>query len=40
MQEERKILKAVSFAIAVTGVTYVIFAILLKASLPIGAIFR
>lgn len=40
MQEEKKILKAVSFAIAVTGVTYVIFAILLKASLPIGAIFR
>lgn len=40
MQEERRILKAVSFAIAVTGVTYVIFAILLKASLPIGAIFR
>jgi hypothetical protein len=40
MQEERKILKAVSFAIAVTGVTYVIFAILLRASLPIGVIFR
>lgn len=40
MQEERKILKAVSFGIAVTGVTYVIFAILLKASLPIGVIFR
>jgi len=40
MQEKKKILKAISFAIAVTGVTYVIFAILLKASLPIGVIFR
>lgn len=40
MQEERKILKAISFAVAVTGITYVIFAVLLKASLPIGVLFR
>jgi len=40
MQEQRKILKAVSFAIMVTGITYGIFAMLLKASLPIGVIFR
>jgi hypothetical protein len=40
MQEKKKIIKAVSWAIGVTAAAYIIFAVLLKASLPIGTLFR
>jgi len=40
MQEKKRFVKAFISAGMVTGVTYVIFGLLLKASLPIGVIFR
>ncbi|MFH1931084.1 MAG: tripartite tricarboxylate transporter TctB family protein [Pseudomonadota bacterium] len=40
MQEKKKLFQTICWAIAVTGVNYFLFAILLRASLPIGVIFR
>jgi hypothetical protein len=40
MQTEKKILRTVIWSAAVTAVTYVGFGVVLRATLPIGSIFR
>ena len=40
MQEKRRIIETTLYAGAVTAVAYIIFAVFLKASLPIGTVFR
>ena len=40
MQSKKKYFRSIAYSLSITIVAYLLFGVLLKASLPVGAIFR